>query len=289
MNLCKRSEALPSDRIDVTPRRIAALLNNRAERDRSGLYYTEGMRFVHRALEFRSPRIAAVVAAPELLIHPFAQQLRETAKERGVPILTVSAKTFHSFSRVEEPQGIGAVVRQGWEPLYRANPEAGLCWMVLDEVRSAGNLGTILRAMDAVGAAGLILLGNSIDPYAPDVIRATMGSHFALRYVRTDAAAFHRWRRKHGVQLVGTSPHATTDYCALRYPERLALWLGTERTGLDPAQMDSCDAMVRIPMAGAADSLNIAMAGGVMLYEVYNQRVAHRPPFPSIGESPPFY
>jgi len=221
-----------------------------------------------------SPRhhIESAVIAPGLLSNPFAHRLARRLRESDIPRLELSPAAYRSLSRVEDPQGIAVVVRQRWERLTRVGPDAGLCWVVLDTVRSPGNLGTVIRTIDAVGAAGVILIGDPIDPYAPEVVRATMGAVFAVRFVRTTEAEFDRWRVRQGVTLVGTSPHATDDYCSVRYPARLALWMGGERRGLSDEAQARCDRVVRIPMVGKSDSLNLAMATSVLLYEVFNQQ-----------------
>jgi TrmH family RNA methyltransferase len=233
------------------------------------------MRFVSLALSNRFSKIETVVASPDLLTHPYGRKLLHTLDAQGAPVLEVTPNVFRALSIAEEPQGIGAVLRQRWERMDRVRPDIGLCWLALDTVRSPGNLGTLLRTMDAVGGAGLILLGDTIDPYAPDVIRATMGALFTQRFVRTNETEFARWRARHGVTLIGTSPRAADDYTALRYPERLVLWMGGERQGLSGEQMARCDRVVRIPMVGQSDSLNLAIATSVLLYQVFNQR---RPP-----------
>jgi RNA methyltransferase, TrmH family len=251
---------------------VLRLVEDRAERERTGLFYTEGMRFVKRALESRFTSIETVLFAQDLLSAPLSRHLLQQAREVNLPIIEVTPTIFRRLSRVDEPQGIGAVVRQRWDRLYRVRPDSGLCWVLLDTVRAPGNLGTVLRTLDAVGASGVILLGDSIDPYSPEVVRATMGALFALRYVRTTLGEFNRWRERQGVTLVGTSPHATDDYCAYRYPERLVLWMGGERQGLSATQMATCDQMVQIPMVGSSDSLNLATATSILVYEVFNQR-----------------
>jgi TrmH family RNA methyltransferase len=230
------------------------------------------MRFVSQALNNRFAKIETIVACTELLTHPYGRKLLRALGDAGTSVLEVSVNVFRSLSIAEEPQGIGAVVRQRWEHIDRVRPDFGLCWLALDTVRSPGNLGTILRTMDAVGGAGLILLGGAIDPYAPSVVRATMGALFTQRFVRTTDAEFARWRARHRVTLIGTSPHASEDYTSLRYPERLVLWMGGERKGLSDDQVGLCDRIVRIPMVGQSDSLNLATATGVLLYQVFNQR-----------------
>jgi RNA methyltransferase, TrmH family len=139
-------------------------------------------------------------------------------------------------------------------------------------VRSPGNLGTILRTCEAVGGAGAILIGDGIDPYDPATVRATMGAVFSQRFVRTGFRELVGWKRQTGIRLVGTSPLAVKNYRAGDYRGPLILYMGSERKGMSPEHQALCDEMVRIPMVGRADSLNIAVATGVMLYEVFHQR-----------------
>lgn len=252
---------------------VRRLVVSQEERDKTGLFYTEGMRFVTEAAMAGVRGIESLIIAPELMTHPYSETLLRSLEERAVPIIEVSGDIFRSLSLVEEPQGIGAVVHQRWERLHRAQRIQGLCWVALDTIRSPGNLGTIIRTCEAVGAAGLILVGEEIDPYAPLVVRATMGALFGLHFARVpNRAALKDWARESGALLVGTSPHAVDDYQALRYPAGgTILWLGGERLGMSEEQQAVCNHVVRIPMNGRADSLNVAVAAGVLLYEVYNQ------------------
>ena len=269
MPKCASSSSLPPVALE---RRLCALTQSREARDSQGVFFVEGMRFVAAALANPHSEIECAVIAPELATHPFIATLRQQLRARDIPLQMISGSLYRRLSIAEEPQGIGVIAQQRLQPLGRVGPDAGLCWLALDTIRSPGNLGTICRTADAVGAAGLILIGNSIDPFDPQVIRATMGSLFALRLVRTDEASFARWREKHGVTLVGTSPHATTDYHAFPFPERTVLWLGGEREGLGASQLAACDQVVQIPMVGTADSLNVATAAAILLYEVFNQQ-----------------
>lgn len=176
------------------------LLRLRDERERTGLFYIEGLRFVSQAVEQRAPIEALVVCRP-LLIHAFAQKLVRQQRRTGTPVLEVTPAVLHSISLVEDSQGIGAVVRQQWEPLARIRPGDELCWIAHQAVRSPGNLGTILRTSDAVGGAGVIALSDAIDPYDPAAVRATMGACLpsascarALRVCSLEAALFVRVR-----------------------------------------------------------------------------------------------
>ena len=246
-------------------------LRRREVRDQTGLYYVEGLRFVFQALQHHAALEALLVCRP-LLTQPPAQRLVRHQRQLGVPILDVTTHVMHQLTLVDDSQGIGAVVRQHWEALPTVTPGNELCWIALQLVRSPGNLGTVLRTSDAVGGAGLILLGNEVDPYDPAAVRATMGALYAQRMVRTTLGEFDRWRRRYHCLLVGASPSASTDYRALTYRSPTVLLMGEERKGLSPDLQARCDQQVRIPMIGGSDSLNLGVATGVMLYELFNQR-----------------
>jgi TrmH family RNA methyltransferase len=248
-------------------------LHTRAERARTGLFYAEGVRAVARAVEHGTP-IETVVVAPDLLTNPFGQTLAADLRQSGTFCLAVTAEVFALLSHAEESQGIGVVARQQWEPLERLPPWDGLCWVALAGVRSPGNLGTILRTCDAVGAGGLILLDSGIDPYDPAATRASMGSLFAVQLARATLPELVQWKTWHGCTLVGAASGAPVDYHDISYTPPVVLLMGPERRGLSRAEQALCDQMVRIPMVGAADSLNLAVATGILLYEVFNQRRA---------------
>lgn len=246
-------------------------LHTRVERERTGLFYIEGMRFVTQALHHQA-KIEHLVICRELLVHPYAQRLVREQKKRGIPVLEVSRPVMERLSQVVDSQGLGAIVRQRWLRLEQVKPRSELCWIAVETLRSPGNLGTILRTSDAVGSAGLIVLGDATDPYDPGTVRATMGAMFTQRFVRTSKEEIMLWKRRKQYLLVGTSPTASQDYHDVCYKAPIILLIGEERKGLPPQLQALCDLMVSIPMVGESDSLNVAMATGVMLYELFNQR-----------------
>jgi TrmH family RNA methyltransferase len=246
-------------------------LRRRDVREHTGRFYVEGLRFVAQAVQHHVP-IELLVTSHPLLIHPFAQKLVRILRRAGTPVLEVTAHVMRQLSRVEDSQGIGAVVRQHWEPLAQVMPQRELCWLALQTVCFPGNLGTILRTSEAVGGAGVILLGNDVDPYDPAAVRATMGAIFSQRFARATVGEFRRWKAQHHVLLVGTSPSASVDYHAAAYRSPTVLLMGDERKGLPPELQTMCDLIVRIPMVGESDSLNLSVATGIMLYEMFNQR-----------------
>jgi len=246
-------------------------LQSRTERDSTGLFFVEGLRFVAQAVEHKAT-IRSIVYAPALLSTPFAQRLVRQQRYAGTRCLAVTPEVLHSLALNDDPRGIGAVVQQRWSSLEASQPTQGLCWVALETIQSPGNLGTIVRTCEAVGAAGLLLIGDNIDPHHPACVRASMGAMFTLDFARTTVEDFLRWKHRHGCTLVGTSPAAQAEYNAVDYESPLVLFMGWERKGLSPEQQRICDLMVRIPMVGHSDSLNLAVATGVMLYEVLRQR-----------------
>ena len=247
--------------------RAIRALQDREHRTRSGLFPLEGVRSLAQAVEHRTP-IEELVIAPELLRSPFGQKLVRRLIRAGTRCCEVPGEVLHSLSRTDDPQGVLAVARQEWLPVEAADPHEGLCWIAVSGVQSAGNFGSLIRTSDAVGAAGFMLLGENADPYDPACVRATMGAVFAQRFVRTDLSALRNWKRRHGVSLIGSSPSGEVSYREAAYPEPLVLFLGSERKGLSEPELAACDRLVQIPMVGRSDSLNVAVAAGVLLYEI---------------------
>jgi RNA methyltransferase, TrmH family len=246
-------------------------LHERKARQESGLFTIEGLRIIAEAVEQGAP-IETLIAAPELIKSEFGTRLIADQRERGVPVLEVSGEVFQRLSLKEGPQGLAAVVRQQWKALDQIDMRAGRTWLVLDSVADPGNLGTILRTHDATGGTGVMLLDQSTDPYDPSAVRASMGALFSQVLVKTGFEAFADWKRSSEMHLVGTSGSAATDYHAYAYPNTTALFMGSERQGLQPHHLALCDAVVSIPMLGKSDSLNLAVATAVVLYEIVNQR-----------------
>ncbi len=245
-------------------------LRHRKDREQNGVFLVEGIRLVGEALQMGAS-IQSLVVAPELLTSDFGRRLVAEQTDAGTPALQVTSDVFASLSVKDNPQGLAAVVRQSWTPLEQLQLRQDL-WVALDEVADPGNLGTIMRTADAVGVAGIILIGRCTDPYDPSAVRASMGSIFAMQLVRSDYEEFTAWKGRSGCTVVGTSGAGSVHYQALRYPRPMVILSGSEREGLHPELLSLCDHLVRIPMAGRCDSLNLAVATSVVLYEVFNQR-----------------
>jgi TrmH family RNA methyltransferase len=248
-------------------------LRTRTERERTGTCYVEGVGLVTQALR-AGAAVESCVIAPALLTNTAGREAVATLRAAGVPVLELSPQAFGSVSFKENLQGIGAVVRQRIETLDGVPREAldgTPCWVALSEVGNAGNLGAVLRTCDAAGCSGVILLDATADPYHPDALRACRGTIFSLRVVRATFAEFVAWKRARSVSVVGTTPAAEREYRDVEYPAPLVLLMGSERLGLSPEQQAACDLLTRIPMVGHADSLNLAVATSVLLYEVFEQ------------------
>lgn len=245
-------------------------LRQRAQRDRTGLYWIEGLRIVMEALQLQAP-IETLVVAPELLRSAGAHELVHHQRQAGVACLEVSSGVFHSLSSKDGPQGLGAVMRQRWDTLPSSRENAG-CWIALDAVDAPGTLGTLLRTADAVGATGVLLAGATLDPYDPQAARASMGALFTQRLVRTGFEEIVGWARRHHYHLAGITGEAADDYRAIAYPAPLVLLVSDEQEGLQNEWRDQCDMVVRVPAIGRSDVLDLAVATSLVLYEVFYQR-----------------
>jgi len=248
-------------------------LQTRHGRARSGLFLIEGIRHVARAIEARAP-IQSVFIEPSSLNNTFGQKLVERLQHSGVRCVRLTQRLYRELTLAAEPQGIVAVVHQQWTPLDSVRTDSGGLWLAVESVDSPGNLGTMMRTAEATGAAGLLVLGDGADPYEPSAARASMGALFALKLVRCSAWEFVEWARASSIAIVGSSPAGLLDFKSFHCRWPAVLVIGSEKRGLSEHLTQSCDFMVRIPMAGRGDSINAAVAAGVLLYELFDQRRA---------------
>lgn len=240
-------------------------------RSRTGLYLIEGIRHVARAAE-QHDLIDSVFLDSSVLSNPFGQKLARRLRQRGVPGVRLSPLLYRKLTLALEPQGIGAVVRQQWIPLASLREVRKSFWLAVESIESPGNLGTIIRTAEASGVTGIFLLDSDCDPHDPAAVRASMGSLFSQRLTRCTAHEFADWARSSGVTIVGSSPTGLLNYKALRYRWPAALVIGSERQGLSEHILEVSDFTVRIPMRGTCDSINAAVATGVLLFEMSSQR-----------------
>jgi TrmH family RNA methyltransferase len=184
-------------------------------------------------------------------------------------VLEVSEKVLSAITRRDNPQMVVGVFAQRLVPLKDIRPKDGDVWVALDRVRDPGNLGTVIRTVDAVGAKGVILVGDTTDPFSVETVRATMGSIFAVPVAKANAEAFLNWRKGFSGIVAGTHLKGAVDYRSVDFSGRpVLLLMGNEQQGLPDDLAASCDRLLRIPQEGRADSLNLAVATGVMLFEI---------------------
>lgn len=246
-------------------------LHTRKERFQTGHYFLEGIRIVADALQHGAP-VQTLIYSPALLTSDFALDLLREHGDAVGQVLELSPEAFRSIAKKENPQGFAAVAAMDYKTLEVITFESGAIWVVLDTVRDPGNLGTILRTLDGVGGAGVILLDDCADAYDPTAIRASMGGIFTQKVVKAGFSEFENWKKENQVHLVGTSDHAgRKHYRELNYVTPVFLMMGSEREGLPETHLALCDEMVMIPMFGSCDSLNLAVATGIVLYEIAHQ------------------
>lgn len=247
---------------------VRALRTQRKQRDETGLCVVEGIRHVGEALQ-AGARVAYLCYAPERLESEFGRQLVAEQQRAGLPCYAVAADVFESLADKDNPQGLLAVVYQPRHKLADLTASNFPWGVALVSPQDPGNIGTILRTVDAVGASGLLLLDDSADAYAPAAVRASMGALFSYPVVRARFGEFAGWAQQQGYHIVGTSAHGSLDYRQMPgYASPRILLLGSERQGLSAEQMGVCEVLLRLPMVGRASSLNLAVAAGVLLYEM---------------------
>jgi TrmH family RNA methyltransferase len=280
------SRGVLSKRNDARIARIRQL-QHKQPRDQQQLFLCEGARFLIQAME-HGVHIQMCVYCPQLFPTTYSPKLVARFERRGVPTMRVTAEVFQMLSLADEPSGLLAVCRQKTRSLIRTDDRRGGAsprpvpehvpagvrplYLALSSVRSPGNLGTIMRTCAAVGVTALILLSDETDPYHPAAVRASMGAIMGLNIVRATPDEFFAWAQTHGVQVVGTSAAAQMDYRGVDYSMPTAVLMGSERKGMHAQLEQRCHRVVSIPMPGAVDSLNLAVATGVVLYEAVRKR-----------------
>jgi TrmH family RNA methyltransferase len=236
-------------------------------RKASGLFLAEGLKLVADAIE-AGWSVHTLVHANTVGDQPLVHRLASTIHARGGAVISVSEAVLARISRRDNPQTVLGVFEQRLISAKDVRPRQDDVWIALEAVRDPGNLGTIVRTADAVGAAGVILVGDTVDPFSPETVRATMGSIFAVPLARATkaevAALATAWRGT----VVGTHLSGTGDYRKAEYKPPVLLVMGGEQAGLTPETAALCRTLVKIPMAGKADSLNLAVATAVMLFEI---------------------
>ncbi len=239
----------------------------------SGLFLIEGIRHVGEAAD-SGAEIEFLLYSPEQLTSDYAQSLIHKMADQGLPCYPTTPEVLESVAEKENPSGLLAVALQPQHRLMEFTPSSFPWGAALVDPQDPGNVGTILRTIDAVGAGGLLLLSSGsttsglVDPYLPGAVRASMGALLWHPVILATFKEFTTWSQEHGYHIYGTSAHGTADYVSIHQYELPAiLLLGSERAGLTAEQSGICEQLIRLPMHGHATSLNLAVAAGVMLYE----------------------
>jgi TrmH family RNA methyltransferase len=259
------------------PRQITAFSNETVKRLRSlrdkkhrreeGLFLAEGLRILTEARD--SGQLPEIVAfSPEGARHPLAAEIIAATEAAGGEAIETTPDILTKMSGKDNPQMLLGAYRQPETGLDRIDRGAAPLWIVAQALRDPGNIGTILRTGDAVGAGGLILIDDCADPYSVEAVRASMGAVFTQAIATARWPEFVAWLRTGDGQLVGTSLKATHDYLDAEYRRPCFLLIGNEQQGLPADYEAECNLLVKIPMAGRADSLNAAMAAAVMAFAI---------------------
>ncbi len=242
-------------------------LTSKKDREQSGTFMAEGLKLVIDALEL-GWTIRTLVYAKAARSKPLVEQVAAKTIAKGGLVLEVSEKVLSSITRRDNPQMVVGIFDQRWSSLEELRPAVGSTYVALDRVRDPGNLGTIIRTADAAGASGVILVDDCTDPFSLETVRATMGSVFAVPLVKTSAAGFLAWQKHSSVQVVATHLAGAVDYRTVDYTKKpVAVLMGNEQSGLPDELARAADKLARIPQQGRADSLNLAVATAVMLFE----------------------
>jgi TrmH family RNA methyltransferase len=243
-------------------------------RDEQHAFMAEGLKLVIDALDL-GWSIRTLIFAKSALGNPAVEKAAARTVAAGGTVLEVSEKVLAAVTRRDNPQAVVGVFAQKFMPLKDIRPSPGDVWVALDRVRDPGNLGTVIRTVDAVGAKGVILVGETTDPFSLETVRATMGSIFAVPVAKVSQEAFLDWRKGFSGLVAGTHLKGAVDYRSVDFvgPPVLLL-MGNEQQGLPNELASTCDRLLRIPQAGRADSLNLAVATGIMLFEIRRSALA---------------
>jgi TrmH family RNA methyltransferase len=244
----------------------ARALHQKKARVESGSFLVEGIHHVGEAVA-AGWEVESILYAPELLTSHFA---RDLVARLGTKPQPVSAQVMESLADKDNPQGILAIVHQKQIKLEHLGTVKTATALVSPQ--DPGNVGTILRTLDAVGADALFLLEGGVELYHPTVIRSSMGTIFWEPVVQASFDEFLRWSRQGNYQLIGTSARGDVDYQTLVPEVPWILVLGNEQKGLSASQTDACDVTVSLPMKGRVSSLNLAVAAGVLVYQYCEKR-----------------
>jgi len=246
-------------------------LRDRRDREREQLTVLEGYRELTRAREY-GMEIVECFFAPAHFLGENEFPLLETLAQNGVKVMEVTAQLLEKMAYRDRPEGLIAIARMKRHTLENIPIVPDGLYLIAEAVEKPGNLGSILRSADAAGVDGLIICDKCTDIYNPNVIRASTGALFSVPLAEADSKSALAWLRKHNIKTLAATPHTDQIYTDVDMTQSVAIVVGTEQCGLSEIWMQNADLQVRIPMLGKIDSLNVATATTILLYEAARQR-----------------
>jgi TrmH family RNA methyltransferase len=246
-------------------------LRDRRPRDEAGVFLVEGYREIRRALE-KGVTLAEIYFSPDWFLGENEPALIEQARVAGAAVFELTKEAFAKVAYRERPDGLLAVAPQWRRALADLTLPTNPFLLVVEAIEKPGNLGTILRSADAAGCDAVIVCDPVTDIFNPNVVRASTGVLFSVPLVVEESTRVRAWLKEKGVRAVATTPAAEKIYSEADLRGPLAIVMGSEQYGLSEFWLTHCDLPVRIPMAGQADSLNVAMATIITLFEAVRQR-----------------
>ena len=247
-------------------------LHRRRGRERRGLALAEGVRLVEEAMD-AGIRLRGVLVSPALEATTRGRALKSVLAERGVTLEQVSEPELEKLADTEHPQGVLAVIEPRPWRIEDIRLAKGAVVIVLDGVQDPGNVGTILRTAHGLGAAGVVALPGTAELGNSKVMRGSMGALFRLPAITSEAEEFLAWAKRSGVELWTTATEGEpVNRLIVSDRPAVALVLGNEGAGVSPALASAARRRVAIPLASGVESLNVAVAAGILLYEVLRDR-----------------
>ena len=246
-------------------------LRDRRDRDREKVTLLEGYRELTRAEEY-GMELTECFFSPEYFLGSNEMPLLERLASRGVPVRQLAPQLLRKIAYRDRPEGLLAVMRMKEHTLAAMPAPPGGLYLVAETIEKPGNLGSMLRSADAVNATGVIICGHGTDIYNPNVIRASTGALFSMPLAEDSNEKVCEWLHARGIAIVSATPHVEECYCDVDMTKAVAIVVGAEQTGLTDFWLERSDINVRIPMLGRIDSLNVASAATILLYEAARQR-----------------
>lgn len=246
-------------------------LERKKNRNETGLFLAEGARLIEQAMR-QGWQIETLVVSSSGADRDYVRSLCAEARKQAARVVQVPDRIAGSIARKDNPQAVIAAIRQRDLELGDLDRDHPGLWIGLFECRDPGNLGTILRTADCAGAAGVVLIDQCCDPYSVEAVRASMGSLFDVRLARAEFREFNAWRKHASLNMVAASVNGDVRHDGVDFARPSLILMGNEQAGLPPQIESECETLCLIPMRGGADSLNLAQATAIMLYEGWRQR-----------------